>query len=112
MRRFLKPIVALAFVAMLATPALIRRFGGHAAAPAASAGDAIGRYGFRLTESAQRAGIVFQHEGPTLDPKLAHIMPQVASMGAAISVVDVDADGHDDFYATNSREGSKNRFYR
>src|SRR5687767_2245683 len=39
-------------------------------------------------------------------------MPQVASMGAAVSVADVDADGHADLYVTNSREGSKNRLYR
>ena len=39
-------------------------------------------------------------------------MPQVASMGAAVSIVDADRDGHADVYVTNSREGSKNRFYR
>ena len=42
---------------------------------------------------------------PTLDPKLAHIMPQVASMGAAVSVVDVDRDGLPDLYVTDSKEG-------
>jgi hypothetical protein len=54
----------------------------------------------------------FVHEAPTLDAKLSHIMPQVASMGAAVSVADVDADGHADLYVTNSREGSRNRLYR
>ena len=39
-------------------------------------------------------------------------MPQVASMGAAVSVVDVDADGHNDLYVTNSGEGSQNHLYR
>jgi hypothetical protein len=39
-------------------------------------------------------------------------MPQVASMGAGVSVVDVDRDGWDDLYVTNSGEGSKNRLYR
>jgi hypothetical protein len=52
------------------------------------------------------------HEAPTLDAKLQHIMPQVASMGAAVSVADVDRDGHADLYLTNSREGSRNRLYR
>ena len=33
-------------------------------------------------------------------------------MGAAVAVVDADADGHADFYVTNSREGSKNHLYR
>ena len=93
---------------MLATPAIIRRFGDRAGAT----GDALPRYGFRLTESARAAGIDFVHEAPTLDAKLAHIMPQVASMGAAVSVADVDRDGRPDLYVTNSREGSKNRLYR
>jgi hypothetical protein len=39
-------------------------------------------------------------------------MPQVASMGAAVSIVDVDRDGWLDIYVTNSGEGSHNRLYR
>ena len=111
MKRYARPLIAVVFVAMLATPALIRRFGTRAAPEAASA-DADLRYGFRLTESAKRAGLEFVHEAPTLDPKLTHIMPQVASMGAAVAVADVDDDGRPDLYVTNSKEGSKNRLYR
>ena len=110
MQRYARPTLVVLFLLMLATPALIRRFG--AAAPAAAAGDPQARYGFRLTEVSRSAGLAFSHEGPSLDPKLAHIMPIVASMGAAVSVVDVDADGRPDLYATNSREGSMNRLYR
>ena len=109
MKRYARPAVAVVFVAMLATPAIIRwskARATHAAAP----GDY--RYGFQLTESSRAAGIDFVHDGPTLDSKLAHIMPQVASMGAAISIADVDADGHLDLYVTNSKEGSANRLYR
>jgi hypothetical protein len=109
MKRFVKPLVVLSFLAMLAAPAVIRRLDNGAAVLAP--GDE-GRYGFRLTESARAAGVTFVHDGPTLDPKLAHIMPQVASMGAAVAVVDVDADGTNDFYVTNTKEGSRNRFYR
>ena len=39
-------------------------------------------------------------------------MPQVASMGAAVAVVDFDRDGWPDLYVTNSGEGSLNRLYR
>ena len=39
-------------------------------------------------------------------------MPQIASMGAAVSVVDFDRDGWQDLYVTNSGEGSHNRLYR
>jgi hypothetical protein len=114
MKRYARPILAVLFVLMLATPALIRRFGGSTPGSSAPPGDADvrARYGFQLTESSKSAGLDFVHEAPTLDPKLAHIMPQVASMGAAVSVADVDRDGHPDLYVTNSREGSRNRLYR
>ena len=101
-------VLAVVFAGLLATPYLMRRFGPRAAPAAPAAGvDARAQYGFRLTESAKAAGLDFVHEAPTLDAKLAHIMPQVASMGAAVSVGDFDADGHPDLYVTNSREGSR-----
>ena len=78
--------------------------------PAAlEASEALSRYGFHLTESARKYGIDFKHEAPTLDVKLGHIMPLIASMGAAVSVVDFDGDGLLDIYVINSKEGSKNR---
>ena len=70
------------------------------------------RFGFHLAESAKRRGVDFVHEAPTFDSRLDHIMPQVASTGAAVSVADFDKDGWQDFYVTNSREGSLNRLYR
>ena len=112
MTRYARPALVVVFVAMLATPAIVRRIGDRSASSAAAADTAAARYGFRLTESARSSGVDFSHEGPTLDPKLGHIMPQVASMGAAVAIADIDADGHADFYVTNSREGSKNRLYR
>ena len=112
MKRYAKPLLAVVFVALLATPFLLRHFGPRAPAVLAPGVDPLARYGFKLTEVAKGAGIYFQHEGPTLDPKLNHIMPQVASMGAAVSIMDVDADGHNDLYVVNSREGSFNRLYR
>ncbi len=112
MKRYARLLLAIAFVAMLAAPALIRRFSHRASAPVAAAGDADLRYGFRLEEASKKSGIDFVHEAPTLDRKLTHIMPQVASMGAAVAVADVDADGFPDLYVTSSKEGSKNRLYR
>jgi hypothetical protein len=101
---------ALLFVASVAAiPWLNRRTTG-ASAPAA--GDATTRFGFRLTEAARAAGIDFTHTGPTFDSRLDHIMPQVASMGAAVAIADFDRDGWQDFYVTNSGEGSLNRLYR
>ena len=109
MKRYLRPLLALVFLGLLATPFLIRRLRQE---PRAVGSDPLQQYGFQLTESSKAAGLDFVHEAPTLDPRLAHIMPQVASMGAAVSVVDFDADGHPDLYVTNSKEGSKNRLYR
>jgi hypothetical protein len=108
MNRSVRIVVIILFLGLLLTPYLIRRFGHHAP----ERGNSIAQYGFRLTESAKAAGLDFVHEGPTLDPKLAHIMPQVASMGAAVSVVDVDRDGLADLYVTDSKEGSRNRLFR
>jgi hypothetical protein len=82
-------------------------------AAATSTGNAAAmRHGFRLEESAHRRGVDFVHQGPTFDAKLDPIMPQVASMGAAVSVADFDRDGWPDFYTTNSAIGSLNRLYR
>jgi hypothetical protein len=99
--------------ALLATPAVMRRFSPDtASAVSSSAPAALARYGFVLTESARESGIDFVHQAPNLDSRLAPIMPEVASMGAAVSIVDFDRDGWDDLYVTNSGEGSKNHLYR
>ena len=70
------------------------------------------RFGFRLQESAKSLGIDFTHEAPRFDPRLDHIMPQVASMGAAVAVADFDRDGWEDLYVTSSREDRHNALYR
>ncbi len=79
---------------------------------AANGTDALARFGFALEESAKRLGVDAMHEGPTFDARLEHIMPQVASMGAAVAVADFDRDGWPDFYVTNSGERSLNHLYR
>lgn len=113
MRRYTRALLAVIFVGLLLTPFLVRRFSRSAAVPETTTPAAAAtQYGFRLTESAKASGLDFVHEAPTLDSRLAHIMPQVASMGAAVSVVDVDRDGLSDLYVTNSKEGSRNRLFR
>ena len=101
----LRALLTILFLGLLAAPVLISRLTAQTSATA-------GEFGFRFTEASKAAGIEFVHEAPSLDPKLAHIMPEIAAMGAAASVVDFDRDGWSDLYVTNSREDSLNRLYR
>ena len=112
--RLPKILLAIFFVALLVTPLVIRWVNARRErqAAAADAGTSMTRYGFRLEEVSKASGIDFMHRAPRLDSKLDHIMPQVASMGAAVSVVDFDRDGWQDLYVTNSGEGSSNSLYR
>jgi hypothetical protein len=73
---------------------------------------ALARHGFYLEEVSHAAGIDFVHRAPTLDHRLDPIMPEIASMGAGVSIVDFDHDGWPDIYVVNSAEGSKNALYR
>ncbi len=107
-----RTLLVILFAALLATPLVIKWLARRNDAPAADRQAALSRYGFSLEEVAKTSGIDFTHQAPTLDSKLDHIMPQVASMGAAVSVVDYDRDGWQDLYVTNSGEGSKNCLYR
>jgi hypothetical protein len=113
-RPILRILLGMFFVALLATPVVLKRLSErHTATGAAHESAAVmTRYGFFFQEVAKATGIEFMHRAPRLDPKLAHIMPQVASMGAAVSIVDVDRDGWQDIYVTSSGEGSRNRLYR
>src|SRR2546421_9545148 len=66
---------------------------------------------FHFTDVAAQAGITFVHHGPTLDPKLDNIAPLIGSLGASVSVADVNNDGWPDLYFTNSRFGYPNALY-
>ena len=106
--------VAILFVAMLATPAVIKQVSARQEEAQAKLDEsqALARYGFHLQEVSQQAGVHFVHQAPTLDAKLEGIMPEVASMGASVSIVDFDRDGWPDLYVTNSKTGSLNSLYR
>ena len=108
-------VVSLFFAGLLVTPILIKKASSKRAAAARTtlgASASIARHGFHLEEVSQAAGIHFTHQAPELDSKLAPIMPEVASMGASVSIVDFDRDGWPDIYVTNSAIGSKNALYR
>lgn len=107
--------LAVVFAALLTTPVVIRKVSAKResqASAALDAKDSIARHGFFLQEVSAASGIHFMHQAPELDPKLTTIMPQVASMGASVSVVDFDRDGWPDIYVTNSAVGSHNALYR
>ena len=109
-----KVVLVILFVGMLATPLAIRQVSARREEAQAKLdeGQAIARYGFHLQEVSQQAGVHFVHQAPTLDAKLEGIMPEVASMGASVSIVDFDRDGWPDMYVTNSATGSPNHLYR
>lgn len=73
---------------------------------------ASGSLGFTFEEVGARAGLSFVHREVAFDPKIGHIMPQVAGLGAAASVTDVDGDGWPDVYLTSSADGARNALYR
>ncbi len=113
-RSTIRAIATVLFMGLLATPLVIRHLSasGRSIASADARAAAVERYGFAFEEVAEEIGIRFTHRAPQLDPKLDHIMPEVAAMGAAVSVVDFDNDGWQDLYVTNSAYGSQNALYR
>ena len=64
------------FVALLATPLLIREVSARREEAQAklNASQALSRYGFHLQEVSQQSGVQFTHQAPTLDAKLNGIM--------------------------------------
>lgn len=103
-------ILAVCFGGLLAAPLVLKQQPVSRAPVDAEA--ALARYGFFMEEVSAASGIRFTHEAPSFDPKLDHIMPQIAVVGAAVSVVDFDRDGWQDLYVTNSGENSRNALYR
>src|SRR5262249_15980044 len=99
--------LALLFAGLLAGPLVYKAIQArNQPATAAQDQSVISRYGFSFQEASKAAGINFKYVNPVFDEKIKHIMPEVASMGAAVSVVDFDRDGWPDIYVTNGGEGS------
>ncbi|HEX4031046.1 MAG TPA: CRTAC1 family protein [Terracidiphilus sp.] len=106
-------LVIVFFIGLLCVPWMVQHFSAaQKTAPTPDAQASLARYGFALREVSHAAGIDFVHQAPTLDPKLDGIMPEVASMGASVSIVDYNRDGWPDIYVTNSAIGSSNHLYR
>lgn len=109
-----RTVLSIFFIGLLLTPAIMRRLSSQRQSARTKLDEqvALARHGFYFREVSKAAGVNFIHQGPTLDPKLNGIMPEVASMGASVSIVDFDRDGWPDIYVTNSATGSKNALYR
>ena len=109
-----KVLLTIIFIGLLAIPIVIQRISARRAAEDVNLDrkSALARYGFRFEEVSHAAGVNFVHQAPTFDHRLDPIMPEVASMGASVSIVDYDRDGWPDIYVTNSAIGSKNALYR
>jgi enediyne biosynthesis protein E4 len=106
--------LAIVFAGLVLSPLFVKRYAARqeTSKKELDAQTALARHGFYLQEVSRAAGVNFVHQAPTLDARLAHIMPQVASMGASVSIVDFDHDGWPDIYVTTSKEGAKNALYR
>jgi len=113
-RKLARIVLVVVFVGLISVPLVMKKLAARRAQANATIGEkaALNRYGFHLQEVAKASGVNFKHQAPTLDHRLDHIMPQVASMGAAVSVVDFNRDGWADLYVTNSGEGSKNALFK
>jgi len=108
----LRALWTVLLVVSLGAIVALNRVAAGGTEPADAGDEATARYGFRLDEVAAEAGIDFVHQAPIFDAQLDHIMPQVASMGASVSIVDFDRDGWQDLYVTSSALDTANRLYR
>src|SRR5690348_12034630 len=105
-------VVAVVFAGLLVgVGAANQRYAAGLVKATVPASDSVKRYGFHLEEIGKAAGIDFVHHAPVLDAKLAPIMPEVAVMGAAVSICDYDHDGLPDVYVCDSTVGGQNHLY-
>ncbi|NBC27089.1 MAG: CRTAC1 family protein [Bacteroidetes bacterium] len=111
-KQVVQVIVALFFISLLLAPAAIKQFQEFRVDDTpANLEEIISRYGFYLQEATEEFGIEFTHVRPELDDKIEHINPQIASVGASVSVADLNNDGLQDLYFTNSEYGEHNALF-
>jgi len=97
-------VVTLAFVVAIGAVVILNGRAAGSGVPAAAAS-------IRLREVASASGIDFVHQSPTLDPKVEHIAPHIAALGACVSVADFNNDNNPDLYFTSSRFGANNALF-
>jgi len=101
------------FAGMLSVPVLLVGLSRKPAEPglAMTRENVMDKFGFYLQDVTLQSGVNFIHHSTKLDPRIDPILPQIASLGASVSVCDFDNDGWNDFYVTNSCFGYKNALY-
>jgi enediyne biosynthesis protein E4 len=111
-------IVILIFLLLLMVPFGLKKYSENTSGtlPASDnvesgAEISIERYGFYLEDVTGISGVDFLHRRVSVDPQLHHILPQISSVGASVSVVDFNNDGSPDLYLTNSEFGEQNALY-
>jgi len=109
-----KIVLSVFFVVLLAAPFIISNYGQWTSGSDSTLNReiALERFGFYMEDVTGEWGVDFTHQAPSLDPQLDHIMPQIASVGASVSVADFNNDGLQDFYVTSSAHGSHNGLYK
>lgn len=73
--------------------------------------DVLNRYGFFLNDATEQVGLDFKHQRATVDDELNHILPQISSVGASVTISDVNKDGFSDIYLTSSEFGTQNALF-
>jgi hypothetical protein len=112
LQSIIKQIVFILILAGLLGAAFALDRAGTAPPPPFDRDASLRNHGFYLEEVAKSCGVDFMHHGPTkLDPKLQHILPVVAAMGASVTVVDFDRDGWPDLFVVTGAEGGKCALY-
>jgi hypothetical protein len=105
-------LAAIIFALLISVPFLMRTYNEWAASGEYSGMEEVQqRYGFYLEDATEAAGVDFTHRRAGVDEQLGHILPQISSVGASVSVADVNNDGFPDLYFTNSEFGFPNALY-